>query len=156
MRRSAEAAILAASVAVPAFLWSAGSPAGGWWHVWPWQGAMAGSRPQGAALVVAAGVGLAEAAALGLAVAFLAFAWPAVRRTWPSRPMAVAQYASAAWMLGNWWIHDNLHYVNGLNMDGLLVIVVGFHLTLVVAAAVLCYGLATGGRPSGNGQLNAV
>ncbi len=136
--------ILALSIATPAFLWSAGSPAGGWWQIWPWLDHANAEAPQGFALVLAGLVGLAESAALGLAVAFAVYGLPAVRRLAASRPLCVAVHASAVWMLGNWWIHDNLHYVNGLNMDGLLVIVYAFHFTLIVAGAIICYALSTG------------
>jgi hypothetical protein len=61
----------------------------------------------------------------------------------PSRERAVIIYLSTVWLLGNWWVHDALHIVNGMNPTGLLKIEYGFHVTLILAGAALAYALAT-------------
>ena len=81
-----------------------------------------------------------EALAFGLGVAFILFAWPAVRQVAaPSTGRAAVMYVSTAWFLANWWVHDNLHMVIGLRPGGLLVIEYAFHVTLIVAGAALAY-----------------
>jgi hypothetical protein len=39
----------------------------------------------------------------------------------------------------SWWPHNNLHINNGMDMQGLLYIEYGFHLTLMIAGIVLGY-----------------
>ncbi len=46
-------------------------------------------------------------------------------------------FISIAWFLGNWWAHDALHLHNGMNLQGLLYIEYGFHVTMMLAAAYL-------------------
>jgi hypothetical protein len=83
-----------------------------------------------------------EALALGLAVAFLLFAWPSVRRiVGPSRPRTLAAYLATAWVLGNWWLHDSLHLAVGLDMNGLIAIEYAFHMTLIAAGMILAWQL---------------
>lgn len=45
-------------------------------------------------------------------------------------------YVSICWMLLTWWPHDNLHKVNGENLQGLIYIEYGFHVTLIIAAVI--------------------
>jgi hypothetical protein len=85
-----------------------------------------------------------EALAFGLGLAFVSFAWPAVKRIVPSTGCAAIMYVSTAWFLANWWIHDNFHMVVGFNPGGLLAIEYAFHVTLMVAAAALAYSLTIG------------
>jgi hypothetical protein len=87
-----------------------------------------------------------EALAFGLGLAFVSFAWPAVKRVVPSTGCAAIMYVSTSWFLANWWIHDNFHMVVGFNPGGLLAIEYGFHVTLMVAAAALAYSLTIGQR----------
>lgn len=46
-------------------------------------------------------------------------------------------YLSLSWLLISWWPHDNLHLHNGMNLQGLLYIEYGFHLTLIIASLIL-------------------
>ena len=80
-----------------------------------------------------------EALAFGLGLAFVFFAWPAVKQAAPSTGSAAVLYVSTAWLLTNWWIHDNLHMVIGLRPGGLLAIEYAFHVTLMMAGAALAY-----------------
>ena len=43
----------------------------------------------------------------------------------------------------SWWPHDNLHIHNGNDLQGLLYIEYGFHVTLIIAASVLAFSLLT-------------
>lgn len=144
MKTSLKVALLAAAVAVPAFALGNGAPGGAWWsELWPW-GDGGHGEPSSAQLPLFMAVAAVEAVALGLSIAFLAFGFPAMQRLAGGRAgLATAMSLSAAWVLGNWWFHDNLHQVNGFDFAGLLVIEYVFHVTLVAAGCVLCYGLAT-------------
>ena len=43
----------------------------------------------------------------------------------------------------SWWPHDNMHIHNGNDLQGLLYIEYGFHVTLMAAGLVLAYSLLT-------------
>ena len=81
-----------------------------------------------------------EALALGLGVSFLAFGLPFVRRVEPALRLRVwLIYLGIGWALVSWWPHGSLHMSNGDNMQRLLYIEYGFHVTLIVSAAVAAY-----------------
>ena len=81
-----------------------------------------------------------EAITFGLGVSFLLFGMPIVRRVAAgSKLRAWAMYLSIGWLMVSWWPHDNLHMFNGMDLQGLLYIEYGFHLTLMVAGLVLGY-----------------
>jgi hypothetical protein len=99
-------------------------------------------EPTGAQFPLLLGVMAFEALALGFAVAFLAFGWPIVRQVvGPDRPRTIAAYVATAWLLGNWWLHDNLHISNGANINGLIAIDYAFHVTLIVAGVIVGWQL---------------
>ena len=145
MKTSAKVALLTLAIAVPAFALGNQAPAGGWWaEAWPWVDDTEHGEPTSAQLPFFMVLGVLEAVSLGLAVSFLAWGRPAMQRLSGGRQgLATAMMLSAAWVLGNWWVHDNLHQVNGFELGGLLVIEYAFHVTLIAAGATLCYGLAT-------------
>lgn len=88
--------------------------------------------------------GALEAASLGLGVAFVLLGWPLVRRVAASdKGRGVAMYLSTAWVLVNWWLHDGLHMVSGMDPKGLIWIEYGFHGTLIAAGAALAWCFAT-------------
>jgi hypothetical protein len=81
-----------------------------------------------------------EALALGLGVSFLIFGLPLVRSvSADSRLRAWLMYLGLGWALVSWWPHGNLHMSNGDNMQRLLYIEYGFHVTLVISAAIVAY-----------------
>ena len=89
-----------------------------------------------------------ETLAFGLGISFLLFGFPALLRlARGSRLRAWAMYLSVGWFLVSWWPHDNLHGHIGMDMQGLLYIEFGFHVTLIIAAVVLAYSLLTMLRP---------
>lgn len=81
-----------------------------------------------------------EALALGLGVSFLVFGLPLVRRvSADSKLRAWLMYLGIGWALVSWWPHGNLHMSNGDNMQRLLYIEYGFHVTLIISAAIVAY-----------------
>jgi hypothetical protein len=56
-----------------------------------------------------------------------------------SKLRAWAMYLCIGWLMVSWWPHDNLHIHNGDNLQGLLYIEYGFHMTLMISAIVLAY-----------------
>ena len=94
-------------------------------------------------------LGAFEAIALGLAVAVLLFGGRWFQELFSSPARARAAHLSVVWLLANWWVHDNLHLVNGLQLNGLLAIEYGFHVTLMAAGAALAWAVATGAQGHG-------
>jgi hypothetical protein len=80
-----------------------------------------------------------ESLAFGLGVAFLLFGRRWVGSMGVSPGLSIATYISIAWLLVNWWPHDSLHRVLGLEWSRLLLIEYGFHLPLLLAAAVVAW-----------------
>ena len=97
-----------------------------------------------------------EALTFGFGISFLLFGFAPLRRalggsgwrTW-------AAYLSIGWFLVSWWPHDNMHIHNGENMQRLLYIEYGFHVTLMAAGLVLAYSLLTMLRAGDAGGLHA-
>jgi hypothetical protein len=85
------------------------------------------------------GLGIVESVAFGLGVAFVVFGWRLVQRTGVGTVAAWGGYLGIAWSLLNWWAHDGFHRVTGLNFGGLIRIEYGFHVTLIVGAALTAY-----------------
>ncbi len=88
-----------------------------------------------------------EALAFGFAVAFLLFAWPAIRA------MAIgsigfkrALHVTVAWLMGNWWMHDGLHMNVGLDVERLIYIEYAFHMTLLACGFVLALAIVGAAR----------
>lgn len=79
-----------------------------------------------------------EGLALGTGICFLLFGYPLLKRAKQSGGLTLAAFISVAWYLVNWWPHDNLHLVSGIrNLMALLAIEYVFHLTMMLAGAVL-------------------
>lgn len=82
-----------------------------------------------------------ESVLLGLGVSFLIFGLPLVRRfAAGSSVRAWAMYLAIGWLLVSWWPHDNLHIHVGDDMQGLLYIEYGFHVTLMICGLIVAYG----------------
>jgi hypothetical protein len=85
------------------------------------------------------GLGIFESLAFGLGLAFVIFGRRMVRETGVGPLAAWGGYLGISWSLVNWWAHDGFHRVTGLNFDGLLRIEYGFHVTLILSAALAAY-----------------
>jgi hypothetical protein len=120
---------------VTAFAASPNGPLGGFWRPSP-----DFPHPTSAQLPLFMILNVAEVLAFGLGVAFLIFGYPVIRAIAPaSKRLTLWAFLSIAWLLVNWWPHDSLHVANGMNLGGLLVIEYVFHITLIVAGAILAY-----------------
>jgi hypothetical protein len=81
-----------------------------------------------------------ESLSFGIGVAFLLFGYPVVKKAVPSsKKLALFTYLAIAWLIISWWPHDNLHKVNGMNLQGLLYIEYGFHVSLILTGVFLAY-----------------
>ena len=83
---------------------------------------------------------LLEAVSFGLGMAFIVYGWPVMSTlAGGSKRMTWVMFVCIAWLMLSWWPHDNLHTHNGLALQGLLYIEYGFHVTLMIAGAVLAF-----------------
>jgi hypothetical protein len=83
-------------------------------------------------------LGLFDALSLGAAVSFLIFGYPLVAAIGASsKDLTFAAYLSVVWMLGSWWAHSSLHQHVGFDLVPLLGIEYGFHVTMMLAGAIL-------------------
>jgi hypothetical protein len=122
-------------LAVIAFLASPSGPLGTFWRP-----SAQIPNPAGLQLPLLILLNIAEVITFGLGVSFLIFGYPLVRSALPaSKGLTFAAYLSIGWLLANWWPHDSLHIANGLELNGLIGIEYGFHITLMVAGAILAY-----------------
>ena len=124
-------------LAVIAFLASPNGPLGGFWRP-----SADFPQPTAAQLPLFILLNVAEVLAFGLGISFLIFGYPLMQTMLPaSKGLTRWAHLCIAWLLFEWWPHDSLHVANGLNMNGLLAIEYGFHVTLMVAGAILAYFL---------------
>ncbi len=83
-------------------------------------------------------LGVFESVSFGLGISFLLFGWPLVKKlTGASDLLTKLAFLSITWYLVNWWPHDNLHAHNGMDLNGLLKIEYGFHVTMILAGVIL-------------------
>lgn len=121
-----------------------------------WPPAPGGPEPTAGQLPFFIFLAFFEALTFGLGISFLLFGFAPLRRavggsawrTW-------AIYLSVGWFLVSWWPHDNLHIHNGSDLQGLLYIEYGFHVTLMLAGIILAYSLLTMLRPGDAGTRTA-
>lgn len=143
------------AIAIPAFMLGGGTPAGHqmWSAIWPFESPVEEPAATAGQVPFFMLLGVIEAISLGLAVSFLIFGRRFVLQAASgARGRANVLYIAIAWILGNWWIHDNVHMINGMNLTGLLVIEYLFHVTLIAAGAFLAYNfhrLTVGGAKRG-------
>ena len=122
-------------LAAIAFLASPNGPLGGFWRP-----SADFPKPTDAQLPLFILLNLAEALTFGFGISFLIFAYPLMQTLLPaSKGLTLAAHLSIAWLLFSWWPHDSLHVANGMNMNGLLAIEYGFHVTLMITGAILVY-----------------
>jgi len=147
MKTSAKVALTTILIAIPAVALAAHGPvdqqAHFWLKVWTFGKGQAEVTPTSAQLPLFMLLSVFEGVGMGLAVSFLAWGRPGVRRLAGTGWRANVLYFGSAWVVGNWWVHDSLHITNGMNLSGLLVIEYVFHVTLIVTGALLCFAVAT-------------
>ena len=89
-----------------------------------------------------------EALTFGLGVSFLLFGFAPLKRALGGSSWRTwVAYLAVGWFLVSWWPHDNMHIHTGTDMQGLLYIEYGFHVTLMASAVILAYSLLTMLRP---------
>jgi hypothetical protein len=97
-----------------------------------------------------------EAVTFGLGVSFLLFGFAPLKRALGGPPWRTwVAFIAIGWFLISWWPHDNMHIHNGNDLQGLLYIEYGFHVTLMASAVILAYSLLTMLRP-GEAGVSAV
>lgn len=122
-------------LAVIAFLASPNGPLGGFWRP-----SADFPQPTDVQLPLFILLNVAETLAFGLCISFLVFGYPVTQSILPaSNGLTLGAHVSIAWLLLNWWPHDSLHVANGMNLNGLLAIEYGFHITLIIAGVILAY-----------------
>jgi hypothetical protein len=132
MKVSPKFIVVALLVAILGFLTEAHGPFGTFWAPAPDM-----PTPVGGQIPLFMFLGVAEALALGVSVSFLLFGYSALKMEAVSPSLARAAHLSIVWLLGNWWAHDSLHQHIGMNLNGLLRIEYGFHITLIIAGLTL-------------------
>jgi hypothetical protein len=140
MKNSAKVLIVTAVVAIVGFLTEPNGPLGAFWATHP-----SVPAPAGIQVPLFMILGAVEAIALGLGISFLIFGYPTLSTNASvSAPLTRGAHLSIVWLLSNWWAHDSLHLHNALELNGLLSIEYGFHVTLIVGGLILVrYFMAT-------------
>ena len=85
-------------------------------------------------------VAIIEAGALGLGLSWFAWGYQFVlffRARW----QRIAVYLSVGWLLANWYSHDALHINIGPDLQRMIAIELGFHVTLIAAAALVALAI---------------
>jgi hypothetical protein len=96
-------------------------------------------RPPGTVLPLFIALSLVESLSFGLGVAFLIFGRPLVDRMGGSPGLKTAAYFAIAFLLLNWWPHDNMHRVTNGDWSRVVLVEYGFHVPLMIAGAVLAW-----------------
>ena len=78
-----------------------------------------------------------EALTFGAGIAILVLGTKRVKKYNQSNKGTIPAYIALLWLLLSWWPHDNIHIHNGMNLQGLIYIDYGFHLTLIIASFIL-------------------
>jgi hypothetical protein len=88
-----------------------------------------------------------ECLSFGFGVAFLIFGFPLVERFGGSRFTTWGGYLGIAWFALNWWPHESFHRTTAnTNFTRMIWIQFGFHLSLIVAAALVARFFAEAAR----------
>lgn len=119
-------------VAVVSFAATPHGPLGSFWAPDPMD-----PSPTSAQLPFFIVLNVIEAVSFASAVALLIFYFPKKAFLNLTIKQTRLSFFSLLWLLGNWWAHDSLHLHNGMNLQGLLYIEYGFHVTLILCASYL-------------------
>lgn len=135
MKTSVKLAIVTVVLGVIFFLLEPNGPLGGFWAPAP-----DSNEASGVQVPLFILLGLIEAFISSFGVAFLIFGFPLVKAVnGVSKTLTRATHLAISWALLSWWSHGSLHVHNGDNLDGLLAIEYGYHVTLVIAASIIAY-----------------
>jgi hypothetical protein len=104
-----------------------------------WPVAPTAPQPPGTVLPLFVALSLVESLSFGLGVAFLIFGRPLVDRMGGSPGLTTAAYVAIAFLLLNWWPHDNMHRMTNGDWSRVVLVEYGFHLPLMIAGAVLAW-----------------
>jgi len=96
-------------------------------------------QPPGTVLPLFVALSLVESLSFGLGVAFLIFGRPLVDRMGGSPGLTTAAYVAIAFLLLNWWPHDNMHRMTNGDWSRVVLVEYGFHLPLMIAGALLAW-----------------
>jgi hypothetical protein len=102
-----------------------------------WPNPVGAPEPPAGLIPVFIVLGAADSLAFGVGVAFLIFGFPLLARLGGTGPLTWASYLGIGWSLVSWWPHVNMHRVNGASFEGLVMIDLIFHLTLIAVAMIL-------------------
>ena len=103
-----------------------------------WPPAVGAPTPTAVQFAFFAFLGIVEALFFGLGVAFVALGAPYLKRLSAEvRKEMFAPFISLSWLLISWWPHDNLHIHTGEDLQAILYIDYGFHLTVIIASLIL-------------------
>lgn len=102
-----------------------------------WPSAPGSPQPTPEQLPFLVAVSALESLLFGMGIAFLAFGLPIVQRPVASSLRAWSVYAAIGWTLVSWWPHDNFHRAVGMDIQGLIYLEYGFHVTLIAGALVI-------------------
>ena len=107
--------------------------------IWPDADGM--PMPSTAQLGFFAFLALVQGLLFGFGIAFAILFGPRLKKVSAQyKNYAKAAFVSLVWLMVSWWPHDNLHRHNGMNIQGLLYVDYGFHLTVILATVVLIAG----------------
>src|SRR5262249_10409472 len=99
------------------------------------------------------GMSAMEALAFGFAVAFAIFGWPAIRGLQFGAPWLNRWFfITLIWLIGNWWMHDNLHMHIALDMNRLVYLEYFFHGTMLICGVTLAFSLMRVASSAGAGK----
>lgn len=84
---------------------------------------------------------LAEALAFGLGMAWLVLAYPFVSGYFNERWRRIVVHIGIAWQLLNWYPHDALHMNAGIDLDYMLALELGFHVTMIIATVAMALSI---------------
>lgn len=128
MKLSWKFAIITVAVGIPAFFIGP--------FLWPPSSDL--PTPSQAQLGFFALLSFIEALFFGVGVAFAALGAPLIHRVpAESKKRTAAAFVSLVWLLVSWWPHDSLHIHVGEDVQKILYIDYGFHLTVIIAALII-------------------
>lgn len=88
-------------------------------------------------------LGAIESLAFGAGLAVLLVGGEPLRRLFGAQRvgLAAATHLSVFWLLWSWWLHVGMHMTSGMRAGRVLFIEYAFHVTSILASAVLAYAL---------------